>query len=196
MESSKIGDAKTDGNGNASNTGLRLRLAIAALLAVGLVLWVALRDDDGGGSNSTSSSSGAEIVSVDSLRDAAAEQETPIYWAGEQEGTELELSQSEQGRTYVRYLTDDAELDDPRPDFLTVGTYEDSDAVAELRRQGSEPGGVLAKAPGGATVYFSRTQPSSVYLAYPGVDVQIEVYDPDFKRALQLVNSGQIVSAG
>jgi hypothetical protein len=55
---------------------------------------------------------------------------------------------------------------------------------------------VLAKAPGGATVYFDSDQPSSVYVVYPGVDAQIEVYDPDFKRALQLVNSGQIVSAG
>jgi hypothetical protein len=96
----------------------------------------------------------------------------------------------------VRYLTDGAEAGDPQANFLTVGTYDDPDAVAALRRQGGEPGGVLAKAPGGATVYFERTKPRSVYLAYPGVDVQIEVYDPDFERALQLVNSGQIVSAG
>jgi hypothetical protein len=186
--------SKIDSGGDSAKTGLRLRLAIAALLAVGLILWVALRDDDG--SDSPSSSNGAEIVSVDELREAAAEQATPIYWAGEQDEAELELSRQEQGRTYVRYLTGDAEVDDPQPDFLTVGTYEDEDAVAALLRLGNEPGGVLAKAPGGATVYFDRTQPRSVHLAFPGVDVQIEVYDPDFKRALQLVNSGQIVSAG
>lgn len=187
MESSKA--EKTAGD----KTGLHLRLALAAVLAIGLVLWIALRDDDG--DDSPSSSSEAQIVSVDSLRDAAAEEGAPIYWAGEQEGAELELSRPDASRTYVRYLTGGAEAGDPQPDFLTVGTYEDPNALKKLRRQGEEPGGVLAKAPGGATVYFNRNQPSSVYLAYPGVDAQIEVYDPDFERALQLVNSGQIVSA-
>lgn len=182
------------GGGPKKNSGLRLRLALAAVLAVGLILWVALRDD--GDDDAASGSNGAEIVSVDSLREAATEQETPIYWAGEQEDAELELSRPDEDRTYVRYLTDGAKAGDPQPDFLTVGTYANAKAVATLRRQGDEPGGVLAEAPGGATVYFSRNQPESVYLAYPGVDVEIEVFDPDFKRALQLVNSGQIVAAG
>lgn len=171
----------------------RLRLILAAALSVGLIVWLVVRDD---GDGSTSNSNGAEIVSVDELRETAADGATPIYWAGEQEGTELELSRPGGGRVYVRYLSEDAEAGDPRPDFLTVGTYTQADPVSALRRQSKESGGVLAKAPGNATVYFDRTQPSSVYLAYPGVDVQIEVYDPDFKRALQIVNSGQIVSAG
>lgn len=186
MDQPNAGGAKKDGS-------LRLRLAVAALLAVGLILWMVLRDD---GDDSTSSSGRAEIVSVDSLRDTAAEQETPVYWAGEQAGTELELSQPDADRTYVRYLTDGAEAGDPKPDFLTVGTYANTEAVEALQQRGEEPGGVLSEAPGGATVYFSREQPQSVYLAYPGVDVEIEVFDPDVKRALQLVNSGQIVDAG
>jgi hypothetical protein len=190
MESSK---AEQNSSRKSSGGSLRLRLVVAGVLAIGLILWIALRDDDS--DDSQSGSSGAEIVSVDSLRAAAGEQGSPIYWAGELEGAELELSQPDADRTYVRYLTGGAEAGDPNPDFLTVGTYEDEDALAKLKRQGNEPGGVLAKAPGGATVYFNRNQPSSVYLVYPGVDAQIEVYDPDFKRALQLVNSGQIVSA-
>jgi hypothetical protein len=170
-----------------------LRLGVAAVLAIALFLWLVLRDD--GDDSANSSSAAAEVVSVDSLRDTAEESATPIYWAGERVGAELELSQPDEERVYVRYLTDGAEAGDPQPDFLTIGTYENPEAVAELRRQGKEPGGVLAEAPGGAIVYFSRTQPESVYLSYPGDDVEIEVYDPDFKQALQLVNSGQIVAA-
>lgn len=191
MESSKT---EQESSGESSGRGLRLRLAIAAVLAIGLILWIALRDDDS--DDSSSGSNGAEIVSVDSLREAAGEQGSPIYWAGEQEDAELELSQPDSSRTYVRYLTGGAEAGDPNPDFLTVGTYEDPNALQNLRKKGSGPGGVLARAPGGATVYFDSNRPSSVYVVYPGVDAQIEVYDPDFKRALQLVNSGQIVSAG
>jgi hypothetical protein len=188
MENPKASKAGDD----RSKTGLRIRVAAASLLTVGLIAWLALKDDEDSKSGSTG---GAEIVSIDSLRDVAAEQDIPIYWAGEQEGTELELSQPGEGRTYVRYLTGDGEVDDPRP-FLTVGTYARVDAVGTLKRQSEESGGILAKAPGGATVYFKASNPRSVYLAYPGVDAQIEVYDPDFERALQLVNSGQIVSAG
>jgi hypothetical protein len=145
-------------------------------------------------SNAQLGSDGAEIVSASALRAAFAEEATPIYWAGERRGTKLELSQPSDDRTYVRYLTDDAEAGDRRADFLTVGTYAQPKAVAALRRQGKQPGGAVSLAPGNATVYFDRINPRSVYLAYPGVPVQIEVYDPSFKRALQLVNSGQIVA--
>jgi hypothetical protein len=167
-------------------------LALLVLAAILLVIWLASGEDD----SSTSGSGEAEIVSAEALEDAVADEKEPVYWAGEQEGTELELSQPGEGRTYVRYLTEGAEAGDKRADFLTVGTYFHPDPVAALRRQGGEPGGVLGTAPGKAVVYFKRDQPTSVYLAYPGVDVEIEVFDPNFTRALQLVNSGQIVPVG
>ena len=176
-----------------SKKNFRRGVALVGVVAIALGAWLALDDDD----NSSESPSGeAEIVSVDELREAVSGPGTPVYWAGEQADTELELSRPEKGRTYVRYLTDGAEADDPKAAFLTVGTYVTTDPVARLTRLGEESGGVLAKAPGGATVYFARSQPRSIYLAYPGVEAQIEIYDPDFERALQLVNSGQIVPVG
>lgn len=178
----------------ADNNRLRtyIALALVGIAAILLVVWLVSGDDD----SSKGDSGEAEIVSTDSLEDAVSGGEAPVYWAGEQQGTEIELSQPEEGRTYVRYLTGDAEAGDPRADFLTVGTYANPDPVAALRRQGKEPGGVIGSAPGKAVVYFNRKQPRSVYLAYPGVDVEIEVFDPNFTRALQLVNSGQIVPVG
>ena len=94
----------------------------------------------------------------------------------------------------MRYLTGGAEAGDKRPDFLTIGTYRQPDAVASLRRQGKRSGGTIAHAPGDATVYYDRDHPQSVYLAYPGAPVEVEVFDPSFKRALRLVDSGQIVA--
>jgi hypothetical protein len=173
------------------------KCARAGLVAVMLVLVLLPgcggSEDDSG---TQASSNGAEIVSAGSLRAAAGKKTAPVYWAGERRGTELELSQPSNDRTYVRYLTGGAEAGDRRANFLTVSTYAQPNAVAALRRQGKEPGGAISLAPGNATVYFDRTDPRSVYLAYPGVPVQIEVYDPSFKRALQLVNSGQIVAVG
>lgn len=165
-----------------------IALALVGVAAILLLAW--LVSDDG---DSSSDSGAAEIVSPDSLEEAVGGESAPVYWAGEKPGTEIELSRPGEGRTYIRYLTDEAEAGDARADFLTVGTYAHSDPVAALRKQGNEPGGVLGTAPGKAVVYFSREDPKSVYLAYPGVDVEIEVFDPSFTRALQLVNSGQIV---
>lgn len=183
--------------GGLKKSHAEIALAAVGLVAVAVILVLLLGGDDSEkSSDSAKSSNGAEIVSADALQDAAAQQATPVYWAGEQRGTELELSQPSKGRTYVRYLTDGAEAGNQRPDFLTVSTYAQANAVTALRSQGKEPGGVIGTAPGNATVYFSQTNPQSVYLAYPGVPVEIEVYDPSFRRALQLVNSGQIVAVG
>ena len=109
----------------------------------------------------------AAIVSADELREKATEQEGPIYWAGEQEGTEIEFSQPQAGRTYVRYLTGGAEAGDPNAEFLTIGTYEFKDAAQALKEQAKQPNGILASAPGGGVVFFNTTHPQSVYLAYP-----------------------------
>ncbi len=168
-----------------------LGVGMATLVVVLLVAWL-LIDDNGSEQTQAGSSTAAEVVSVESLRSTAAEQETPLYWAGPPEGSELELSQPSFDRTYVRYLTGGAEAGDQRP-FLTVGSYLLPDPVAALRAQGEQPDGVLVSAPGGGIVYFSKERPESVYLAYPDTGVEVEVYAPNFQQALQLVTSGRIV---
>jgi hypothetical protein len=183
------GDAQPEGPPKRQQVLLWAGVGMA--IAAVLVIWLLIDDSDSGGSES-SASTGAEIVSEESLREAAAEQGTPIYWAGPpEEDAELELSQPDSERTYVRYLTEGAEAGDPEP-FLTVGSYALENPTAALRRQGNETGGVLASAPNNGTVYFSRNEPESVYLAYPRIDVQVEIFAPDFEEALQLATSGQI----
>jgi hypothetical protein len=185
--------AKTEKHGtDTDRVRSYIALALVGVAAILLLVWLVSDEDD----SSTGDSGAARIVSAEELEDDVAGDAEPVYWAGEQEGTELELSRPGEGRTYVRYLTGGADAGDPRAEYLTVGTYVHPGAVAELRRQGREPDGVLATAPGEAVVYFSRDEPKSVYLAYPGVNVEIEVFDPNFTHALQLVNSGLIVPVG
>jgi hypothetical protein len=176
-----------------------IRYCFWGVLAVlGAVLLISLIDngDDSSSSESTATTNGAAVVSADELREKATEQEGPIYWAGEQEGSEIEYSEPEPGRTYVRYLTGGAEAGDPKSNFLTIGTYKFKDAAQALRQQAKQPSGILASAPGGGVVFFNTTHPQSVYLAYPGEEAQIEVYDPNPKRSLGLVSSGLIVPVG
>jgi hypothetical protein len=146
-----------------------------------------------GGDDSDDSTVSAEIVDADALKERSEEQESPIYWAGELEGTEIDLSVPEVGRTYVRYLTEGAEAGDPQPDFLTVGTYAFAEPIPALEDLADKPGGVQRSAPDGGVVYFNRDVPNSVYLAYPDEEIQIEIYDPDPVRAKELATSGAIV---
>jgi hypothetical protein len=163
---------------------------LAGVLVIGLLAWLIFHD----GGDSGTQPGGPESATVESLRETASSSGMPIYWAGPQNGAELELTNAEGGkRVYVRYLTGGAQPGDPRPKFLTVGTYVFPDATRALKRQSREVGGELRPAPGGATVYVNPDRPQSVYLAYPGVEVEIEVYDPSPQRALNLVTAGQIV---
>jgi hypothetical protein len=173
-------------------TPIRILAVLGGLIAVALIAWVALDSGDSTSQAGDAQSAEAEVVSVAALRRAAAAQPTPLYWAGATQGTDLELSRPAPDRTYVRYLTGGAKAGDPKP-FLTVGSYSFEDPAAALRSRGERSGGVLAAAPGGGVVYFDRTEPKSVYLAYPDTEVEIEVFAPEFKEALQLVTDGRIV---
>jgi hypothetical protein len=38
-------------------------------------------------------------------------------------------------------------------------------------------------------VYFNKNVPTNIYLAYPGIDYQIEIYDPDPKEAVSIATT-------
>ena len=96
----------------------------------------------------------------------------------------------------MRYLDESAQAGDPRPLFLTVGSYPVPDAVAALRKAAAQPGVKLRQVASGGLALINIKNPTSVYLAYPGSDDQIEVYDPSPQRALRLVLSGQVKPVG
>lgn len=175
---------------------MKLILRIGFWVAIVVIAGVVVRSIVGGDDDSSEATAGAEIVAVDELREVAGSQERPIYWAGAQAGMELELSQPDESSTYIRYLPEGVGAGEQQADLLTVATYDYPDAAEELIGLSQKPGGVRRSAPGGGVVYFNRARPQSVYLAYPGVDVQIEIYDPNPQRAQSLATSGRIVSLG
>jgi hypothetical protein len=175
--------------------GLRIsipQVRLAALLALGLaafvVGWLILGRDD-----SSAPSTGASIASEAELREFATSTSTPVYWAGRRAGQTYELTRTSDGRVYVRYLPTDVEPGDPRPQFLTVGTYPRTNAWAELRRAARKPGAVSRRLSNDGLMVFSRTRPTSVYLGYAGSRYQVEVYHPSPNEARRLVTSGSVV---
>ena len=170
-------------------------LVLLVLLIAAVIVWIA---DGSGGGDGEAEPAAARIVSPSELSEAAAQREGPLDWAGERPGAELELSEAgvveagEASRVYIRYLTGGAEAGNSKPDFLSVGTYRLPVAFALLKASAQRSGGKLRKAPGGAMAWVDPESPTSVYLAKPGGEYQVEVYDPDPKTALEVALSPQL----
>ena len=162
-------------------------LAIAALGTI--LLWFLVIDAD----EDAERLDGPKIVETSDLSAAAERLGHPIYWAGEQPKTNLELAESDSGRVYVRYLDEGAEAGVRSTDFMTVATYPVADAASALRRGlENRPDAELARGEGGAVVLIDPDTPGSVRLAYPGSDQQVELYTPDVERSIRLATDGSI----
>jgi hypothetical protein len=169
---------------------LRLGALVAVGLATFLIGWLVLGGDDKGSQPAQSAS--VNGVSEAQLREFAASSPNPVYWAGPRTGQTYELYRTSDGRVYVRYLPAGVKVGDPRPKFLTVGTYPLPKAFAALKRAGRTPGAVTRRLPGGGMAVLSPTTPS-VYFAYPGAKYQVEVFAPSASTTRNLVLGGQVV---
>lgn len=200
------GDSRADvGDGRQSETSkngrerVRLSAALAVAVAVGLLVWLLLiKGGDDSSSESTQPSSQPQAVSVVSESELLGALEGagyPIYWAGPRAGIDYEVSRPSSDRTFIRYLPKGEEAETEKP-FLTVGSYQQSDALGRIQELGQKPGAILVKAAGGGSAYAEGPDATSAYLAFPGVDTQIEVFDPEAGEALDLIRSGAIVPVG
>jgi hypothetical protein len=169
---------------------------IAVALAAGLLVWLLLikGDDDSSSAPEATAPAAQEvkIVPESGLLAAMKGVGYPVYWAGPRVGVEYEVSRPEVGRAYVRYLPEGEKAGSERQ-FLTVGSYEQDDALASIRELGQKPGAILIQIAGGGAAYAEGPEATSAYLAFPSVNTQIEVFDPQGGEALRLIRSGAIV---
>ena len=172
-------------------------VAIAALAA--LVIWLLVRGG-GGDSNTTSSPSATPIApkaaTPNEIRELSVEVGRPIYWLGPRDNTVYELQRTSQDRIYVRYLPPTADVGTKQATYALVGTYPVPKAYDVLKGLAKNGGETSFTAPKGGIAVYSNSRPTNVYLAYPGSDVQIEVYDPTPGNARTLVSSGRVVPVG
>ena len=115
-----------------------------------------------------------------------------VYGVASVPGTRLELTRGSRGEVWVRYLDGGAKAGDPRPAFLTVGTYRRTGALAAAQVAAKGARARSATLPGGGVMLWSLDRPTSVYMARPGGDLLVEVYSPDPKQARGLVRGGAV----
>jgi hypothetical protein len=181
---------------------VRIGAVVAIALAAAFAVWLLVRgnDDSSSASTTTPTTTTAEIgpvaASPAALRALADEAGHPVYWIGPRPGRTYELTRTSSGRIFIRYLPPDVRVGNRTARFTIVGSYPVENAIDVLRDLSEQSGERSASVPGGGLAVYSTSSPSNVYLAYPGSDVQIEVFDPSAARALRLATSGRVVPVG
>ena len=184
-------------------SGVRIGAVIALALAAGFVVWLIVRGDDDDSSGAPTTTQTATVPEIGpvattpaALRALSEQVGHPIYWIGPHPRRTYELTRTSSGRIFIRYLPPGAEVGNKRADYTIVGTYPVSDALEVLRELSKQEGEKGVLAPGGGLAVYSLEAPNNVYVAFPGSDVQVEVFDPRPQRALRLVTSGRVAPVG
>jgi hypothetical protein len=117
-----------------------------------------------------------------------------IFWAGPKRGYTYELTRTKDGNIYIRYLPPGVPVGAASADFLSIGTYPQDDAFATIETARKRPGETVQKVRGGGggVAVSGKDKPSSVYFAYPGSKILVEVYDPSPENALKLATSAKV----
>ena len=175
---------------------LRVGAVVAVALAIGFIVWLIVRGGGGGSSTTASTTSsrpavGPTAVSVNDLGSVADKAGHQVYWAGPAASSRYELTQTSSGSVYIRYLPQGVPVG-TKALFTLVGSYPVTNAYKVLQGLAKKSDSTSFTAPGGGIAVYSHRSPTNVYLAYPGSNVQIEVYDPSPKRARALISSGHI----
>lgn len=175
--------------------GLRVGAIVAIAVAAALVVWLVIRNGDSGGSTKTPQVTAIPAVSATSgrLHDLSVEVGRPVYWLGPRADSTYELTRTTLDRIYVRYLPSGVAVGTKDAKYPLVGTYPVDNAYDVLKQLATTSGESSFSAPKGGIAVYSTARPTNVYLAYPGSDVQIEVYDPSAEHARELITSGQVV---
>lgn len=168
-------------------------LLFLALLGGGYALFSG-NDDNDSAATSVAGVAGLKpgvptILSVGELKDLAADHGT-VYWAGERPNTQIEVTVTTDGGTYVRYLPKGVPAGS-KDEFLTIGTYSAVDGYSALSAAKKSQADVETSQSGAVIATF-KSAPDSTYFAFPKTSFQVEVYSPVKGEARQLTESGSI----
>jgi hypothetical protein len=167
-----------------------LPLGAAAFVAAAIVGWLLLHDR--GTSKPVTIAKGPVLASAAQLATEAKSLGRPIYWAGPRSKWSYELTVTDSGRVFVRYLPRGAAAGDSRSGFLTVGTYPAADAYPNLKKVSTGYGVHSNLLPNDGLLVAPTRLPKNVYLAYRNDGYQVEVYDASTGAARRMALNGLI----
>lgn len=133
--------------------------------------------------------SGGVCLTEKELKNLVVEQKLSAYWSGPVNGATYSLNANQSGQVFIRYIEKGQQCDSQTRDFRVIATYSQVGAFDSTKAAGNQANGVSLGNSDGSIVYFNKESPTNVYLAYPGIDYQIEIYDPNPKKAVSLATT-------
>jgi len=175
-----------------SQNSKTILLMIGSFL-VGSVLTYSVTSSPGNAPKASSSTfteviAGKVALTESELIDAVKKLGVDVYWAGPVSGAKYTLAVPAEGQAYVRYLPNGDGLTDTQPNYVVIATYTTTDAFRATQAAGNQSNGVTFINPEGAAVYYNKDTPTNVYVAYPNLNYQIEVFNPIAKTALDIAS--------
>jgi hypothetical protein len=140
------------------------------------------------GALTASSVTAASLASLDALPGHLGH---AVYWAGPQPGVKYELTLTPTGGVFVRYLPSTAKIG-ANVRYPFVASLFVPNAFAATSRVAAKPTSVKVPVPGGGVAFYGRSLPTNVYVAFPGSNYQIELFDPNPAQARAFVSSGAV----
>jgi hypothetical protein len=178
----------------------RRRLAalvgVAAVLVAAVVAIVLLAGGGDDDNDSEARRAPAVAATAAELAELPDEVGHPVFWAGPRAGTTYELTRTASGRVYLRYLPAGVPVGTDQADHLTIGSYPQRDALATLAETARAQGVATVPLRDGGRAFQDERRPTSAYAAFPGADVQVEVFDATPGRALRVIASGELARLG
>lgn len=184
----------------AQRPRVRIGAVLALAAAAAFVTWLLVGNNGSSEKpsattaiTSVQNATGPEAVTQKQLAALAKKRKHPIYWVGKKPGYTYEATETSNGNLYVRYLPPGVKVGNKRPDFLIIATYPFPKALSALKKVAE---GRALPLRGGGIALVDKGYPKSVHLAFPGVDYQVEVYDPSPSRSLRVARSGAVRPVG
>ena len=180
------------------------RTPVMVAIAVVVVAVVAIVSIKLGSSSSKSNTSNNTVItpakdstqvnlSADGLKTAVKALGKTVYWAGDDADNTYVLQTFTDGRVWVRYVPKGGDPNASGAVYRLMGSYPIKNAFSVTKAASSGDGSVLVTNADGSIVLYNKSKMTNAYIAFPKVDVQIEIFDPTPGKALALATSGAIV---
>jgi hypothetical protein len=156
----------------------------AVVLGAVLLIWVAVLVTTGA-STPPASATTVTAGSAADLQRLVAPIKHWVFWVGPKEGYKYRLDEQADGTVVIHYLPPSG------PAGVEVATYPFLGASLVISALGRQSCCTAVPVPGGSGEFLNNN-PNDVRVGYPGVDYQVEVYDPTAGSAAQLVSSGAL----
>ncbi len=130
--------------------------------------------------------SGTVTLDEAELRAVAAESQEIIYWAGALQGYSYSLTIGTSGSAIVRYIPDSATAQSDSISQRAIATYPSAQAWDKSLIAAGRAGVTSFRNPDGSLVFYDGKESTSIFMAFPEQDIQVEIFDARIGQALNL----------